>query len=198
MIFHRWPRSSAASSPRPSRSCSAAAISSALPDCNPSHQASEQNAMWPDRRIDRPLQDRIPDRAGADGRRHGRRPRDRGGAGRGAGLAALRDDLGREGARAGQHHPPARLGAGQCELLLPQGRSTPMPAREADWQAAARALLQGIGPRSRSAGQRRQPRAVRCRVLRSGRGVEAGSRQLPFRPAGGRRCSSASRRPAAS
>ena len=35
------------------------------------------------------------------------------------------------------------------------------PAREAGWKAAARALLQGIGPRSRGAGQRRQPRTVR-------------------------------------
>ena len=68
---------------------------------------------------DRSLQDRIPDRAGADGRRDGRRTGDRGGTGRRARLAALRDAVGGEGARAGQHHPPARDGAGQHELLLP-------------------------------------------------------------------------------
>ena len=66
--------------------------------------------------------------------------RDRRGAGRGAGLAALRDALGGEGARAGQHHPPARLGAGQHELLLPQAGRCRSRAR-GRMEAAARRLI---------------------------------------------------------
>src|SRR5467141_1631930 len=46
----------------------------------------------------RPLQDRIPHRARTNGGDHGCRPRDRGGAVRGAGLIALRHDFGGEGA----------------------------------------------------------------------------------------------------
>src|SRR5947209_13871211 len=46
MIFQRPPRSSSASSPKPSNSCSDAAISSPPPDANP-----ERKTMWPDRRL---------------------------------------------------------------------------------------------------------------------------------------------------
>ena len=56
--------------------------------------------------------------------------------------------------------------------------------REAGWKAAAGAVLQGTRARSRRTGQCRQPRAVRCRDVRAGGRVEAGSGQLPFRPAG--------------
>ena len=109
----------------------------------------------------RPLQDRISDRAGADGGRHGRRPRDRGGAGRRAGLAAVRDAFGGEGARAGQHRPPARLGAAQHEFLLSTRRSRPIPTQRGGLEAAAGALLQELGLDPGSADHRRQPRAVR-------------------------------------
>src|SRR5882724_7624134 len=50
MIFPGQPRSSTASSPRPSRLCSDAAISSAPPEARPSPSA-RANAMWPDRRL---------------------------------------------------------------------------------------------------------------------------------------------------
>src|SRR5215211_2241590 len=50
MIFRRRLRSSTASSPRPSRPCSDAAISSAPPEARPSPSA-RVNAMWPDRRL---------------------------------------------------------------------------------------------------------------------------------------------------
>src|SRR3977135_2261433 len=50
MIFRRRPRSSTASSPRPSRLCSDAAISSAPPEARPSPSARAK-AMWPDRRL---------------------------------------------------------------------------------------------------------------------------------------------------
>src|SRR6195256_2338061 len=50
MIFPGRPRSSTASSPRPSRLCSDAAISSAPPEARPSPSA-RANAMWPDRRL---------------------------------------------------------------------------------------------------------------------------------------------------
>ena len=143
MILHRLPRSSNASSPRLSSCCSAAAISSP-----PNASQKKRNTMWPDRRFPRPRQDRIPDRAGADGGRHGCGPRDRRRTGRRAGLAARCDDLGGQGARAGQHHPPARLRAGEPEFLLPQRRSTPIPgARPAGRRGLA--LLQGIRARSR-------------------------------------------------
>ncbi len=33
-----------------------------------------------------------------------------------------------------EHHPPARVGAGQPELLLPQGGRLPIAAREASWR----------------------------------------------------------------
>src|SRR4051794_8773445 len=46
MILHRPPRSSNASSPKPSRFCSAAAILSLLPNAN-----QREITMWPDRRI---------------------------------------------------------------------------------------------------------------------------------------------------
>ena len=131
----------------------------------------------------RAFQDRISDRAGADGRRHGCRSGDRRGAGRRAGIAALRHAAGGEGPRAGQHHPPARLGAGQHELLLPHRRRCGSAAR-GRLEAAAGVLLQRTRSRSDGADQCRQPRAVRCRDVRAGRGVEAGSGQLPFRPAG--------------
>ena len=65
-------------------------------------------------------------------------------------------------------------------------------------EAAAGALLRGIRARSVGADQRRQPRAVRRRDVRAGRGTEAGSGQLPFRPAGSGAAERASRRPAAS
>ena len=101
--------------------------------------------MWPDRRLLDLFKTEFPivlaPMAGVDGRR----ARDRGGTGRRAGLVALRDDLGGEGARAGQHHPPARLGAGQPELLLPHaGRC----------RSAARGRMEGSGwrPITRSSG----------------------------------------------
>src|ERR1700710_2124879 len=50
MIFAGQPRSSTVSSPRPSRLCSDAAISSAPPEARPSPSA-RANAMWPDRRL---------------------------------------------------------------------------------------------------------------------------------------------------
>src|SRR3954451_23712057 len=50
MIFRTPPRSSIASSPRPSRPCSDAAISSAPPEARPSPSARAK-AMWPDRRL---------------------------------------------------------------------------------------------------------------------------------------------------
>src|SRR3954467_10003987 len=50
MIFRTPPRSSTASSPRPSRSCSDAAISSAPPEARPSPSARAK-AMWPDRKL---------------------------------------------------------------------------------------------------------------------------------------------------
>ena len=101
--------------------------------------------MWPDRRLIDLFKTEFPivlaPMAGVDGRR----ARDRRGAGRRARLAALRDDLGGEGARAGQHHPPARLGADQHELLLPHSRSTPIRAREAGWKQRLAAYYKEFG-----------------------------------------------------
>ena len=59
------------------------------------------------------------------------------------------------------------------------------PAREATWRQRLALLLSGsMASIPRCADQRRQPRAVRCRVLRGRRGAEARDRELPFRPAG--------------
>ncbi len=55
---------------------------------------------------------------------------------------------------------------------------------QARWKKRLERVLPGIGARPRSANQRRQPRTVRCRDVRGGRGVEAGGRQLSFRVAG--------------
>ncbi len=57
-------------------------------------------------------------------------------------------------------------------------------ASEARWKQRLTAMLHGARPRSGGADQRGQPRAVRCGLLRGRRGAEAGSRELPFRPAG--------------
>ena len=63
--------------------------------------------------------------------------------GGGAGLAAMRDAVGGEGARAGQHHPPARLRADQHELLLPSRRSRPIRRVRPDGSERLGALLSG-------------------------------------------------------
>ena len=66
------------------------------------------------------------------------------------------------------------------------------------WRAAARALTTrsiGLDPAAPVNAANRAP--FDARDVRDRRGAEAGGRQLPFRPAGARRCSSASRRPAA-
>ena len=72
------------------------------------------------------------------------------------------------------------------------------PGREAIWKQRLTPYYKelGLDPAAPVNAANRapfdEPRAA------TGRGVEARDRQLPFRPAGGCRCSSASRRPAAS
>ena len=89
-------------------------------------------------------------------------------AGRRARLAALRDALGREGARAGQHHPPARHGADQPQLLLPHAGRGRCRAR-GRLARAARALLRRARAsirRRRSPPRNRAPfDAAMCEVV---------------------------------
>ena len=133
--------------------------------------------------IARPFQDRSADRAGPDGRRTGRRRHDRCGAGRCAGVAAMCDDFGGEGARADQHRAAAGVHAAQHEFFLPQGGSGQRRTGGALAQAAD-ALLSRVGPRSRRGNSCGQPCSVRCGGVRAGRGIEARGCQLPFRSAG--------------
>ena len=58
------------------------------------------------------------------------------------------------------------------------------PQREAGWKQRLAPYYRELGLDPAAPRQRRQPRAVRCRDVRTGRGAEARSRQLPFRPAG--------------
>ncbi len=89
----------------------------------------------------RPFQDRCSDCPGAYGRSPGRRRHDRRRGGRGARILALRDDLGRESARAGQHFPPAHRRAAEPEFLLPHGGGCRRGPRSRVAQTA-RGLLQ--------------------------------------------------------
>ena len=103
--------------------------------------------------------------------------------GGGAGLAALRDALAGEGARAGQDHPSAVSAPVNLNFFCHQAVDAD-PAREARWRKRLAPYYRELRPRSGGADQCRQPRAVRRGLLRGRRGAEAGDRQLPFRPAG--------------
>jgi len=56
------------------------------------------------------------------------------------------------------------------------------PKREAQWKQRLAPCYKELDS-IRQRDQRRQPRSVRCRDVRTGRGTEAGNRELPFRPA---------------
>ena len=76
------------------------------------------------------------------------------------------------------------------------GRRRSRRARPAGGSGSAPIIEEfGLDPAMPVAG--REPRAVRRGDVRAGRGAEARGGELSFRPAGGARCSSASRRPAA-
>ena len=142
-----WAGRAAALEPQAARECIARRCHGVIMFFRPRQRCPRRSPLSPERAdhvagppTSRPFQDRISHRAGADGGGHGCGSGDRGGAGRGAGLAAMRDAVGGEGARADQHHPPARVGAGQHELLLPQGGRC-RPEARGRMEAAAGALL---------------------------------------------------------
>src|ERR1700720_2222194 len=102
MIFPRRPRLSIESSARQSRYFSGGATLQLLYKAKksiPTLSSPERADHVAGPSTYRPLQDRISNRSGADGGHYGRRPRHRGGTGRGAGLAALRHAVGGESPR---------------------------------------------------------------------------------------------------
>ena len=101
----------------------------------------------------------------------------------GLGALALRDVEPGADPQGSRRDPPAHGEADQPELLHPHA-AAPDPAREARWKARLAAYYAGARHRSGQTRARRQPRALRRNDLRHRRGIQAGDRQLPFRPAG--------------
>ena len=138
----------------------------------------DHRSLW-HRASDHPHADGGTEHGGAGDRRRGsRRPRRRSPAPRSS-PEQIR--------KRSRHHPPADGKADQPELLHPQAAAARRRPR-GQLESAAGALLRRVRHRSREAGAAGQPRALRRRHLRDRRGVQAGDRQLPFRPAGAAAC----------